>query len=904
MTETIPLLYVDDEPALLDIGKIYLERGGEFSVDVIPSAGEALDLLKRKDYDAIISDYQMPGMDGIAFLKQVRHAGNTIPFILFTGRGREEIVIQALNEGADFYLQKGGEPCSQFAELSHTVRHAVQRRRAEEGIRCHERREADILNFLPDATFAIDTAGTVIAWNQAMEEMTGTRAEEILGKNDFAYTHALLGERRPMLIDLILAADEEYEKARYLSTRRDNRTLTAEFAFTKPDGNVVYLWGKAARLLDPAGTITGAIESIRDITESRKAETNLKSAYGQLSAAEEELRSQYDELAQSERQHREDEENFRALVESAPDPIYIAVGERFAYVNPAMALLMGASSPGDLTGMPVYERIHPRSHEKIRRRLQTATCTGGSVGLNETVYLKTDGTPVEVESAVSSCTHQGKPACLVILRNITHRKASERLLRESRERFREQYRNNPLAIFTWQHRRGDFILVAYNKAADKLTEGRVKEFLGKRASHLYADRPEVLTAMNRCFSARTTNVREDVSRHFLPGRCIRATSTFISPDLVMAHVEDITDKKAAEETIAGYRRMLDTLMENLPGMVYRCRNDPEWTMEFASGGSTGLCGYEPRELVDNRVRSFGSLIVPEDRELVRDLVREAIERHQPFQIEYRIIDKAGQVRWVWEQGRGMFDPADHIVALEGYIADVSDRRQAEEALWKANRTLTLLHGLTRHDINNQVQALEGYAAILQGKSPDPALEGYITRILDTADRIAAMIQFAADYEAIGVSEPVWQDLRTAVDAAVRQAALGDVTVRNAIPEGAGVLADPLITRVFYNLVENAVREGGKITQVWFTLEERDGSRIIVCADDGIGIPPKDKEKIFTRGFGKNTGLGLFFSREILSMTGISIAETGTFGKGARFEMAVPRGAFRFTGLDPAPDPGT
>ena len=124
----ITLLLVDDETSLLDTGKIFLEKTGDIVVHTAPSAHAALSLMKSTDYDAIISDYQMPGMDGIELLKQVRRSGNTIPFILFTGRGREEVVIQALNEGADYYLQKGGDPKSQFAELSHKIRQAVQQR--------------------------------------------------------------------------------------------------------------------------------------------------------------------------------------------------------------------------------------------------------------------------------------------------------------------------------------------------------------------------------------------------------------------------------------------------------------------------------------------------------------------------------------------------------------------------------------------------------------------------------------------------------------------------------------------------------------------------------------------------------------------------------------------------------
>ena len=131
---TYSVLYVDDEAALLEIGKLFLERGGQFSVDTINSATAALTMLAAKTYDVIVSDYQMPGRDGIDFLRTVRNSGNSIPFILFTGRGREEVAIQALNEGADFYLQKGGEPISQFAELSHKIQIAVEHHRDAEKI--------------------------------------------------------------------------------------------------------------------------------------------------------------------------------------------------------------------------------------------------------------------------------------------------------------------------------------------------------------------------------------------------------------------------------------------------------------------------------------------------------------------------------------------------------------------------------------------------------------------------------------------------------------------------------------------------------------------------------------------------------------------------------------------------
>jgi len=121
MADILRILYVDDEPSLLGIAKAFLEKTGNYSITTLESATAALERLKLEQYDAIISDYQMPDMNGIEFLKSVRKSGNSSPFIIFTGRGREEVVVDAINNGVDFYLQKGGDPRAQFAELSHKI---------------------------------------------------------------------------------------------------------------------------------------------------------------------------------------------------------------------------------------------------------------------------------------------------------------------------------------------------------------------------------------------------------------------------------------------------------------------------------------------------------------------------------------------------------------------------------------------------------------------------------------------------------------------------------------------------------------------------------------------------------------------------------------------------------------
>lgn len=284
MAEQIQILYVDDEPDLLELGKIFLELLGDFSVTTITDANKAFEQIDSQLFDIIISDYQMPEVNGIEFLKKVRNSGNSIPFILFTGRGREEIVIQALNEGADFYLQKGGDPKSQFTELAHKIRQAVKQRKLEKSIRNHEQREADILNFLPDATFAIDRDGIIIAWNQAMEKMTDIPSEEILGKGNYAYSIPFYQVQRPMLINLILNDDPDI-RLKYPWVKREGDHLSSEITlpvFHNRKGPS--FWFTASPLYDNQGTIIGAIESIREITEIKRSEDALRLDESRLEA--------------------------------------------------------------------------------------------------------------------------------------------------------------------------------------------------------------------------------------------------------------------------------------------------------------------------------------------------------------------------------------------------------------------------------------------------------------------------------------------------------------------------------------------------------------------------------------------------------------------------------------------
>ena len=234
-------------------------------------------------------------------------------------------------------------------------------------------------------------------------------------------------------------------------------------------------------------------------------------------------------------------------------------------------------------------------------------------------------------------------------------------------------------------------------------------------------------------------------------------------------------------------------------------------------------------------------------------------------------------------------------ALEDQLtARATELALISAAYQQANRKLTLLSSITRHDINNQLTVIIGYLEILERRLPGPSEKEFLQFMATAAHRIVAMIQFTREYEEIGVLAPAWQDCRTLVNTAAHQAPLGQIRVQNELDGGCEVFADPLIVKVFYNLMDNAVRYGGKITTVRFSVQASGHNLVLVCEDDGVGIVAAEKERIFERDFGKNTGLGLFLSREILSITGITIVETGEPGTGARFEITVPKGMYRFT----------
>jgi PAS domain S-box-containing protein len=356
------------------------------------------------------------------------------------------------------------------------------------------------------------------------------------------------------------------------------------------------------------------------------------------------------------------------------------------------------------------------------------------------------------------------------------------------------------------------------------------------------------------------------------------------PAVVDGIIRDITVRHRLEEQFR-------LLAERSPEMVYRFRISPHWATDYVSPACQAVTGHQPEEFYSDPRLLLG-YVHPDDRHILQGYVEHPGDWCSG-PLRFRIFHPDGSLHWLEQVNVPVFDEGGGLVAVEGVCRDITERQEVEAALQGMNRRMNLLASLTRHDILNQLTVLLG-SLELAGTAESPTeLAWFLGRSREAAWAIHRLTEFTRDYQEIGQGRPGW----VAVTGLARRAAAsfaGEPVIVEVPDEPWEIRTDPLIEQVFYNLIENALRHGGPAGRVRFSVQaEPDGGVVILCEDDGVGVPVNEKERIFERGYGRNTGLGLYLSSEILGTTGMTIAETGRPGLGARFEIRVPPGACRF-----------
>lgn len=959
------ILYVDDEPALLDICRLFLEKSGHFEVVTVNSGFLALDCLAHQHFDAVVSDYQMPGMDGIELLRRVRREGNTIPFIIFTGKGREEVVIQALNEGADHYLQKGGQPKAQFVELAHKVKTSILKKEAEAALKESEEKYRMLVEINRDIIFSISPDGRVTYVSPQVLPQLGYTQEEV---TDSVFS------------DFVHPDDLEILKQHMQDHFKDgSQVKTDQFRLQNKDGRYRWFEDKSIYTRDIHG-MPLLIGALRDITERRRDEETLRltqlsvdraaegvvwiSAQGRLlyvndqecrmmgysreemlqlsvwdinpfrtpesfherwkmfrekktwvmesvhrkkngemipvevtghyiSVGEEELYYAFvrDITARKavESALQESEEKYRLLVEHSEDVIYIHQGEYFLFLNKRGQEILGYTRD-QIRTIPIWEFIHPddrtRTMEYSRKRF-----LGEDVPSRYVARVKLKSGEVRYgEFSVNRILFQGQPATIGIVRDVTVRHAAEEALRESEEKYRILVEHTQDGVFIIQEGR----LVSMNPAFTQMT-GYGEEDSGVKLQDLIApeDLERVLTTYRDRLLGKPVpdsyefrGVHKD-GRKILHLKMSVGLGVFRGKPASIGTIRDVTremeERRALQETEERYRRLMeqsfDAVIIHQDGKIMVSNDRAAWI-------AGAKCG---EDLVG---RSISDFIHPESHSLVQERVSRMIERpgtamplvEETFtKIDGSAVDVEVMATSFSYQGR----PGVQVI-----FRDISIRKEREREMQVTNQKLNLLSGITRHDIRNKVLVASGFLSLAAQEAQNPDLRAYLEKTDKALQDIRDQIQFAGEYESIGMRSPAWVNVRETIVKSFSGLDLTGIEVDIAVND-LEIIADNLVERVFFNLCDNSLKHGGKVSRIMISAFEERGVLLLFFQDNGFGIPPTAKTEIFNRGYGKNTGLGLFMVREILGITGIFIRETGLEGEGARFEMVVPAGCFRY-----------
>ena len=263
-----------------------------------------------------------------------------------------------------------------------------------------------------------------------------------------------------------------------------------------------------------------------------------------------------------------------------------------------------------------------------------------------------------------------------------------------------------------------------------------------------------------------------------------------------------------------------------------------------------------------------------------------------FKSDFQIKCSDGRWKWILVAGKiTQFDENGAPLTILGTSLDISDRKFAEELLEKANKKMNLLSSITRHDILNQVSGLQGYLELSQQMNNIRDIEIYLNKCEAIISTIQNQIEFSRKYEEIGSSSPQWQNISLIIRKVKKD--LPNATINYHLEtDTLMVYADPLLEKVFFTLVENSLRHGERVSDVSFRYRISESGLFLTYEDNGIGIDEQEKDRVFDKNYGKHTGFGLFLAREVLSITGMSIQETGEKGEGVIFEIFIPPGAWK------------
>ncbi len=758
------------------------------------------------------------------------------------------------------------------------------RRQVEGALRQSEERYRGITERIRDLVFVLDRDFNLSYISPSFEMISGASAAPFLGGP------LLLEQLRPE--DRVRIA-EAMERSRALEP-----TGPLEVVYRAGDGRSLVLEFHGTPIVED-GQLAGVQLIAHDITGLREAEEKLRKANEELAAREEELRAQLERLVSRERQLRESEARFRAFFDHAPVALTLSdvKGNRCLAANPAFERI---------TGIPVEEAIGRGAVEMglvppdVSDSLGREIMSRGGIENLPIAFEHAERGPREGLLWAIPITIEERPAVLTLVVDVTEQNRNAEQVRESERRLRSFFDSMAEAVFITDE---EGRIVEWNPAAERISGLGRDEVIGmpsweislrcapseRRTERERARLEEAVQGILRSaeialYSPRNVEVERADGTRVVVRQTVFSMPTPRGVQIGSVALE-ITDQVRAAEAIRASEQRFRRLFERIPLGIALVGTD--FRFQEVNPALERMLGYPGGELIG---RDFSSITHPEDVQVGLAEVRRLLAREIPFfQLQKRYLARDGRVVWGLVTVFPILDDQGRVTLLIPVIEDVTERRLAENALRTANRQLGLLASITRHDIRNNVMVMLGYLSLAQDQTDDPVQLALLERLKGTTRRIEEQIEFTGLFEHLGSRDPEWQSLADIIS----NLQVPEGVVLSDETDGFEVYADLMLGHVFSNLLDNSVRHsGGAVVRVRVGAGETDEGLVVVFEDDGTGIPLEEKDVIFERGVGKNTGLGLFLAREILALTGIKVRETGIFGRGARFELVVPPEAYR------------
>lgn len=633
----ISILYVDDETDLLELGKQYLEQSDDLHVTTVTSAQGALHQVKTAAYDAVVSDYQMPGMDGIELLKAIRSSNNAIPFILFTGKGREEVVIEAINSGADFYLQKGGDPHSMYAELSHKIRQAVLKRAAE-------RKYLDVFENATEGIYQSTPGGQYIKVNPAFARISGYDSPENLIQSitNNKYQHYATPSDRDTLIRVL----EEKGRINHYETE-----------FIKKDGSRIWISINCHVVRDRNGVVQYYEGTMVDITERKRAQIALIGS----------------------------ESQFKAIFDMAG--VIIAITDTkgmWLQCNKAFSASLGYRCE-ELQMKNICEILHPDEGNSILGiRAGLVDGTISSYRSEHRVIAKA-GNVVWIDISVTPLrdTTGNIVAFTFAGTDITEYKRQEEMHINSQIQYRELVDTLTSGVAVYEVRNDgtcgkDYIIKDFNKMALEI-EGRTKEeVIGTSIADL---RPEIddyglIPVMQNVWKTGIPTYfpvklyANGKYANYFENRIFR-----LPTGNIVAVYNDITEQKRTEAELHESKTRFELVAANAGEWIWEV--DRQGVYRYSSLAVKNILGYTPEELIGKK--HFYDLFVPQQREILKAGGLSMFQCQRSFQKFVNTnVCKDGSTVILETSGTPIIDRDGNLVGYRGVDLDITARVKADQ----------------------------------------------------------------------------------------------------------------------------------------------------------------------------------------------------------------------------------